>query len=1240
MSGNYKTGSLELEEIPKFDNVLLELDFFKKKCEVLERDLFKSQTQIKKHDLTIKKLQDHITLYGQNTNNTSNSFLLPSEFKSNWESLAQDLIMEAYENIYDSNILLAQLVQETFRLVYEEAKMVIGEKIKIILNSLNIEENNYEKFFIKFRLIFQEYFSVIFLVDADRVAKIKNNLKKCISNLDSNREEDINKDIESPGMLDFIKMSFKLSIFMHLHDPQLSISINLQNNSNSNGFKNLIYYFYNKSDHLNIEGFAKESVPCLVILPPPLLRSNFPYQGIKPAVYIVTNITEEILKECEKNKVTTNAKQRSYSSSDLPKDIEKERKNSQLTAIGIPVVKEGTITGNCIKVNSKSNSLIMNTNPSGTDGSNKENKYSDNKGNNTTPNHSTITSPINKIKVTSPTHTRVYTKPNSADFTNVTYNYQVLNKDNIKIQSWNKTPPIGGNFNTNVTLSNKLKKAFENKSDKNKNDHSDQPLNICIIKVASPTKEKPKIEPLNITHINSVSPTPNNPNVSRNSSLNIESFNNSFNKDSLRSNDINFNQQKTGRTSKNSPTQIDSGRSEYPGLTGLTGFTGLHEKLNNISFISIRQKTSSKDNSVSRHEKSLEISNKNNNESAIRINLNTGNGNLDNNNVTANRASNKNSSSSNNITNYSNNFNFNFSNNNKFNNNPVNNCNNSNTLPLNRSKNTLTKYASKNINNFGTNSKNNIYNISNTIFSNSNSKENFSFRNNATSNNTTSGHNKNTSQISESNNKVNHSQNQSSNHIIEVSNTGSISSNYNNNCFKSKTMKLTSAAFKDPNINLLVERERDRESPKVSYTSKIKTMVENMSASSLGNNFSNASNAKSGKHIQLEYLNKEGNTKSDNCKNLPSTKSKSNPPQVIFNGNIENNNYNYNYNYNDKVNNYMRSSHVNTDSNYNSNSQNTHLFIEDSNSSRERRYDGDRLMTKSENSCSNLNDMKFNGPKRDEFSNSISSVSKISKMTLSREKSKEYVLTGKIPDVQFSFKADNLSNYIVKKEDSGREKNLIVDEMTVTGKFPGADNNNTFVKAHSSNAVNVGRAKIERLYPKDPKDYRDPKDLKEKITYNIGKESPKNAENNFVNPFNNNTGGLGTAKFASTKEDKESLNNYNNITGAGASFPVTPVGLLNSNNYSNLNREKSIKSFGIKNSKALNEVANYDMSNNFSSNAPLLKTRSSKLNFNISNVNNLTNTPAGGNAAITGGIPIFNYTNTNLPTPMARHKKN
>ncbi len=48
-----------------FDNVYGELEYYKRKCEVLEKDLFKSQTQIKKLEVNLKKTQEINSVYGK-----------------------------------------------------------------------------------------------------------------------------------------------------------------------------------------------------------------------------------------------------------------------------------------------------------------------------------------------------------------------------------------------------------------------------------------------------------------------------------------------------------------------------------------------------------------------------------------------------------------------------------------------------------------------------------------------------------------------------------------------------------------------------------------------------------------------------------------------------------------------------------------------------------------------------------------------------------------------------------------------------------------------------------------------------------------------------------------------------------------------------------------------------------------------------------------------------------------------
>ena len=64
ISSSNKMHSVYLDKLT-FDNVYGELDYYKKKCEILEKDLFKSQTQIKKLDASLKKTQEINSMYGK-----------------------------------------------------------------------------------------------------------------------------------------------------------------------------------------------------------------------------------------------------------------------------------------------------------------------------------------------------------------------------------------------------------------------------------------------------------------------------------------------------------------------------------------------------------------------------------------------------------------------------------------------------------------------------------------------------------------------------------------------------------------------------------------------------------------------------------------------------------------------------------------------------------------------------------------------------------------------------------------------------------------------------------------------------------------------------------------------------------------------------------------------------------------------------------------------------------------------
>lgn len=259
----------------------------------------KSEEEIKllKHTINVKnqclqKLQSMISHYGLSiSNDTSSSFLLPSEFKSQWENFTNNTLIDSFENTYDDPQIVSFLSQETIKLLYQTAYNDIQEKVRKIMEILNIPYNDKKSintFFYKIRFIFQEYFSSIFLFS--EYEKIISKLS--LTHINVNRKEDLIKDLNSNQFKKFLNEGYKLCSYMNLHSPVLTLKGN-----------EFVYLFYSKKHHNNIEGFGKDNSVCLVTMFPPMLNKTFFYQGIKPTVYIINNPSDEMIQECENNKI-------------------------------------------------------------------------------------------------------------------------------------------------------------------------------------------------------------------------------------------------------------------------------------------------------------------------------------------------------------------------------------------------------------------------------------------------------------------------------------------------------------------------------------------------------------------------------------------------------------------------------------------------------------------------------------------------------------------------------------------------------------------------------------------------------------------------------------------------------------------------------------------------------------------------------------------------------------------------
>lgn len=81
---------------------------------------------------------------------------------------------------------------------------------------------------------------------------------------------------------------------MVLNDPPIELSMLSceQRLTKSELVERYEFWMFNKNDYYCIDGFPREGYPCVVVLPPPY-RQGYVYQGIKPAVIVLSDTKQD-----------------------------------------------------------------------------------------------------------------------------------------------------------------------------------------------------------------------------------------------------------------------------------------------------------------------------------------------------------------------------------------------------------------------------------------------------------------------------------------------------------------------------------------------------------------------------------------------------------------------------------------------------------------------------------------------------------------------------------------------------------------------------------------------------------------------------------------------------------------------------------------------------------------------------------------------------------------------------------
>ena len=310
-----------------FSNSKEELEYYKSTYKSNAEELLSCKSKIKDLENINNKLKEKMNQTFNNkitANESSKVFFTEKEFKKQWESIIQTELIDCFDFCIKEYKLIANICQDLMLLVYEETKKIIDLKCNELLNLMNIPKTSKDKkesFYSQMLPFFRENFNKIFELKDDKIQNIKNKLNsivnqynfiselklinfqtssRSISDSDNinNNNNDIKNIIENKikgnNFEEIIKSFYTICLYMILHDPILSFDIDRYPQ------RKLIYCFYNKKEHINLEGFGNDRTPCIIILQPPAIKKIFAFNGLRPAVYILTEISinSDIYNQC------------------------------------------------------------------------------------------------------------------------------------------------------------------------------------------------------------------------------------------------------------------------------------------------------------------------------------------------------------------------------------------------------------------------------------------------------------------------------------------------------------------------------------------------------------------------------------------------------------------------------------------------------------------------------------------------------------------------------------------------------------------------------------------------------------------------------------------------------------------------------------------------------------------------------------------------------------------------------
>ena len=238
----------------------------------LESELIKSRSKCKTLESQLKKVQANNNLIQVNQNNTSSSFMLPSEFKKLWESATTDLCFNLFHQFLPSPNTFASLTRHLCTIISES----VHSKLNSILLSLQSHLSLADTKPIKTHLLklLQDSSSQAFPCNHSRISSLFLKTSK------KSDQSALKSLILTEEFKLFVHTFHSISVYMALTEPVLTISF---------PSKPVIIKITNPEDFLLIDGFASINSNALIVFPE-VTREGSRYLPCKASVLVLSEV--------------------------------------------------------------------------------------------------------------------------------------------------------------------------------------------------------------------------------------------------------------------------------------------------------------------------------------------------------------------------------------------------------------------------------------------------------------------------------------------------------------------------------------------------------------------------------------------------------------------------------------------------------------------------------------------------------------------------------------------------------------------------------------------------------------------------------------------------------------------------------------------------------------------------------------------------------------------------------------